>query len=94
MGYGCMHACMRLPHLSHSIASMLVPPCMKIQYIFDMHAWVYTSMPRYLVKLTFQVDVLVTHCPSPSTFYCRGSDFEALLAGELGSQEGGEGEQD
>ena len=52
------------------------------------------SHSRYSVTLTFQVNVLVTHCPSPPTPCCRGSDFEALLVGELGPQEGGEGEQD
>ena len=46
------------------------------------------------VQLTFLLVAVVTHCPSPPTPCCRGSDFEALLAGELGSQEGGEGEQD
>lgn len=34
--------------------------------------------------------------PNPNPFNCSGSDFEALLAGELGTQEdeGGEEEQD
>ena len=34
--------------------------------------------------------------PNPTPFNCSGSDFEALLAGELGTQEGegGAEEQD
>ena len=46
---------------------------------------------EYMQGKTYPQNALFPYkCP----FHCSGSDFEALLAGELGSQSGGEGEQD
>ena len=63
--------------------------------IYRVHVVKGVSQSRYSVKLTFQVDVLEDIAlPLPLPARCRGSDFEALVAGEQGSLEGGEGEQD